>query len=94
MIKISNYQIFFDLRDNYPSYCNLISEIMKYSFSHKDSLDETTYLNGFFDEDDIKFIFEQLELRLKVLSIIKTNHRNIPQTIIMFGVEDDMNSVC
>ena len=90
MLKNSDYQIFFDLRDNYPEYCELISEMMKYAFKHKNSFDETTYLDGIFNENDVRFIFEKLNLQLKVLNVIKTNHRLIPQTIVMLSLESKM----
>lgn len=82
MLKISDYKVFFELRDEYPKYCELISEILKYSFLHKDSFDETTYLKGFFNENDVKFIFEKLNLHLSVLNVIQANLRSNSYTIV------------
>lgn len=86
MLKISNYQIFFELREKYPQYCELISEILRYSFSHKDSFDETTYLKGFFNENDVKFIFEKLNLHLSVLNVIPANLRSTSYTIVKLSM--------
>lgn len=79
---ISNYQIFFDLRDKYPEYRQLISAIMKFYFDNEDSFKETTYLDGIFDEGDVRFIFEKLNFPLTVSKTIPTTLRSKPHTIV------------
>lgn len=83
---ISDYQIFFDLRDLYPKHTELISEIMRYAFNHQDSFYKTTYLNGTFGEDDVRFIFEKLNLQLTVLNVINTNLRSTNYTIVHLSI--------
>lgn len=89
MLKISDYKVFFELREEYPQYCELISEILKYSFSHKDSFDETTYLNGCFNEKDIRFIFKKLNLHLSVLNVMHANLRSNSYTIVKLSKENE-----
>ena len=89
MLKFSNYQVFFDLREEYPQYCELISEILKYCFSHKDSFDETTYLKGCFNENDVRFIFEKLNLHLNVLNVMQANRRSNSYTIVKLSKENE-----
>ena len=79
---ISNYQIFFDLRDKYPEHCQLISTIMKFYFDNKESFKKTTYLDGIFDESDVRFIFEKLNFHLTISKIIPTTLRSKPHTIV------------
>ena len=79
---ISNYQIFFELRDLYPKFIDLIAEIMKYAFHHQDTFYQSTYLDGTFNEDDVIFIFSKLNLPLRVVSVINTAPRNTPYTIV------------
>lgn len=87
MLKVSDYQVFFSLRDNYPKYCGLISEIMRYAFEHKDSFDDITYLKGCFNENDIRFIFEKLNLHLSVLNVIQADLRSNSYTIVKLSIE-------
>ena len=79
---ITDYQIFFDLRDKYPEHRKLISEIMRYSFENKDSFCSSTYLNGKFKESDIKFIFDKLNLPLTISRTYPTTLRGSLYTII------------
>ena len=79
---ISNYQIFFDLRDKYPEHCQLLSTIMKFYFDNKESFKETTYLDGIFNENDVRFIFESLNLPLTISKIIPTTLRSKSYTIV------------
>ena len=85
---ISDYQIFFDLRDKYPKHCELISKIMLYAFKHNDSFEEVTYLNGTFEEDAVRFIFGKLNLHLIVLDVIHSNLRFNSYTIVKLSIED------
>lgn len=86
---ISDYQIFFDLRDNYPDYCEVISEIMRYAFNHQDTFCECTYLNGILDVDVVKFIFENLGLELNVLNVMTATLRSVPYTIVELSFKDE-----
>lgn len=83
MYKLSNYQTFFALRDEYPEYCALLSELMCFAFQHEDAFLETTYINGLFQEDDIKFIFKKLNLSIPQ-KVIPTKLRNEYFTILFF----------
>jgi len=80
---IKDYQIFFYLRNTYPEHRKLISEIMRYVFENDDSFkSEYVYLNGTFYENDVKLIFEELNLPLTISKVFFMTIRNIPYTII------------
>lgn len=73
------YLNFLNLRDKYPQHRDLIAEILKYEFKHQ-SFEETIYLDGLFDENDVKFIFSELNLPV-VKKVINSQLRS-KQTII------------
>lgn len=74
------YQIFFELRKQYPDKLNLIAELMRFFFEHFDSFPETIYLNGLFNEDDVILIMKELHIDVK--KAFPTLLRSIPTTII------------
>lgn len=84
MDNLLKYQTFFALRDEYPEHCHLLSELISFAFQHEDSFLETTYINGQFQEDDVKFIFEKLNLSIPK-KVITTNLRNENFTILVFS---------
>ena len=86
MCTLSKYQIFFILRDKYPQHCKLIAALMNYAFQNNDSFNHMTYLNGTFDEKDIKFIFEELNLQI-VSKVLHSNVRSNPCTIVELTVD-------
>lgn len=73
------YLNFLNLRDKYPQHRDLIAEMLKYEFKHQ-SFEETIYLDGLFDENDVKFIFSELNLPV-VKKVINSQVRS-KQTII------------
>ena len=73
------YLNFFNLRDKYPQHRDLIAELLKYAFKHQ-NFEETIYLDGLFDEKDIKFIFSELNLPVVKKAIHSTLRSK--QTII------------
>ena len=64
---VTNYQIFFDLRNKYPEHCSLIGEMMEYYFNNKDSFSNVDYLylKKNYSPDEIKLIFGELNLPFK-----------------------------
>lgn len=89
-ISIQDYQIFFCLRNTYPEHRKLISEIMKYVFENDDSFKtEYVYLNGTFYEDDVKLIFEELNLPLTISKVFFMTIRNLPHTIIEVNLNEE-----
>ena len=83
---ISDYQIFFDLRDMYPKFIELIGEMMRFAFDNQDTFHECTYLKGIFYEDDVRFIFNKLNLPLEVVSVINTILRSNQFTIVNLNI--------
>ena len=75
------YLNFLNLRDKYPQHCNLIAELLKYEFKHQNNFEEIIYLDGHFDENDVKFIFSELNLPIAVKKVINSQLRS-KQTII------------
>ena len=73
------YINFLNLRDKYPQHRDLIAELLKYEFKHQ-SFEETIYLDGLFEEKDVKFIFSELNLPI-VKKVINSQLRS-KQTII------------
>lgn len=90
-MNMQNYEIFFTLRDKYPKHCQLIAELMSFAFQHNDSFSKTTYLNGNFKEDDVKFIFEKLNLP-SIERVVSANLRSNNFTILYLSAEVQINS--
>lgn len=88
---ISDYQIFFELRDMYPKFIELIAEIMRFAFDNQDSFHQVTYLKGTFAEDDVRFIFSKLNL--KIVSVINAKPRSEEVTIINFDFDEKISLV-
>lgn len=82
----SDYLIFRDLRNKYPEHKKLIASIMYYAFLNHDTFSEKNYLEGTFEEDDVKLIFKlifsELNLSYNVNSCIQTTLRSKPFTIV------------
>ena len=85
---IQDYQIFFDLRDKYPEHSKIIAEVMKYAFENHDSFYSQTYLNGRFNENNVKFIFASLNLPLTVSKVFHTIVRNTFYTIVEISLNE------
>ena len=86
---IQDYEIFVKLRDKYPEHRELIGELMKYALTHYDAFDSQTYLEGIYNEDSIKLIFEglnesfeDLNLSLIVSKVIHSTLRGRLTTIV------------
>lgn len=92
-LTLEDYEIFFKLREKYPNQCELIAELMRCSFANSDSFSSKIYLNSIFDEKDIIFIFEKLNLQLDVSKVIPANVRSKQFTIIDLALQDREKAV-
>lgn len=64
MKNIDDYRIFFELEAKYPQHCDLIGDLIRYKFTHNDSLigEKYIYLDDVYFEEDIKLVFQELHL--------------------------------
>lgn len=92
-LTLEDYEIFFKLRETYPNQRELIAELMRCSFANSDLFSSKIYLNGIFDEKDIKFIFEKMNLQLDVVKVIPANVRSKQFTIIDLALQDREKAV-
>lgn len=93
-LTLEDYEIFFKLREMYPTQCELIAELMRCSFANSDSFSSKIYLNGIFDEKDVKFIFEKLNLQLNVAKVIPAPALRSKQfTIVDLTLQDSKKAV-
>lgn len=62
MERLSKYTKFFTLREKYPEHKKLIGELMYQFFIHSDTLPSYFYLIGIYKDNDIRMIFEELDI--------------------------------
>jgi len=92
MKHVVDYCIFFNLRDkyrNFPKRCSLLGDLMRFSFEHNDVFPDVDYLylKDSYPEEDIKLIFEELNLPyFKTLS--SSSH---PKTTSIVQLKDTSN---